>query len=132
MHLRYALTGKFDGWDLKTYDNPRFKKPACVLVVLLSDGQIGNISGLEEVRSHKNVFNIVQFKQLGDVLNARGTLNQVFARIYMAGDDEKDLRESISFVKKTLSITNTENKNMILNLFDEEEVYEQSFAQIIS
>lgn len=124
MHLRYALTGKFDGWDLKTYDNPKFKKPACVLVVLLNDGKIASIEGLEEIRNHKNVFSILQFKHEGDVLDAHGTLNQVFARIYMVGEDENDLKQSISFIKKNLSITDYDHKNMIMNLFNEEEVYE--------
>ena len=125
MHLRYALTGKFDGWDLKACDNPRFKKPACVLVVLLKDGKVGAIDGLEEVRNHKAVHNILQFKHVGDELNARGTLNQVFARIYMIGEDEADLKNTISFVKKTLAIRDENGRNMILNLFDEDKVYEE-------
>lgn len=124
MHLRYALTGKFDGWNLKICDNPRFPKPACVLVVLLKDGKVGSIRGLEEIRSHKAVHNILQFKYVGDELNARGTLNQVFARIYMIGDDEADLKNSIAFVKKTLVIKDENGQNMILNLFDEDAVYE--------
>lgn len=124
MHLRYAVTGKFDGWDLKACDNPRFKKPACVLVVLLKDGKLKKISGLEAVRNHQNVHNILQFKYEGDELNARGTLNQVFARIYMIGENEADLRDTIAFVKKNLAITDEDGKNMILNLFNEEDVYE--------
>lgn len=123
MHLRYALSGKFDGWDLKEYDNPRFAKPACVLVVLLKDGKVGNIKGLEKIRNNENVHNILQFKKVGDVLNARGTLNQVFARIYLIGNDEQDLKQTISFVKKNLVITDEQNQNMILNLFDEGTVY---------
>lgn len=122
MHLRYALTGKFDGWDLESYDNPRFERPACVLVVLLKDGKVKTIEGLESIKEHENIFHILQFKHVGDELNARGTLNQVFARIYMDGKDTEDLRETISFVKSTLSITDTDGKNMILNLFDENTV----------
>lgn len=124
MHLRYALTGKFDGWDLKTYDNPRFATPACVLVVLLKDGKIGRIQGLEAVKNHPHVFDMVQFKTEGDVLDAKGTLNQVFARIYLDGEDEASLKNTITFVKKTLSITDENGQNMILNLFDEDAVYE--------
>ncbi len=123
MHLRYALSGKFDGWDLKTYDNPRFKFPACVLVVLLRDGKIGRIDGLENVLAHKNVFDIVQFRNVGDELKEKGTLNQVFARIYMIGEDEEDLKKSITYVKQNLRILDIENQNMILNLFDEDNVY---------
>lgn len=123
MHLRYALSGKFDGWDLKTYDNPRFAFPACVLVVLLRNGKIARIDGLNAVLGHKNVFDIVQFRKEGDELSEKGTLNQVFARIYMMGRDEIDLKETISFIKKKLHILDTSNKNMILNLFDENNVY---------
>ncbi len=122
MHLRYALTGRFDGWDLKSYDNPRFRYPACVLVVLLKDGKIKTIEGLESIRGHENVFDIVQFKHAGDELNARGTLNQVFARIYMTGKDKKNLKETITFVKNALKITDAGGRNMILNLFDENTV----------
>lgn len=124
MHLRYAVTGKFDGWNLKEYDNPDFKKPACVLVILLKDGVISKISGLETVMAHKNIFDIVQFKHEGDILHARGTLNQVFARIYCCAEREEELRDTISFVKSNLKISDENDKNMILNLFDEDEVYE--------
>ena len=123
MHLRYALTGKFDGWDLLECDNARFEHPACVLVVLLNDGKIAHIDGLENVINHPNVFNILQFKHEGDELNARGTLNQVFARIYMSGENEEELRKTISYVKKNLCIVDEQGQNMIMNLFDEDKVY---------
>lgn len=119
MHLRYALTGKFDGWDVKTCDRPKFPKPACVLVILLRDGKISRIQGLREVLSHPNVFDIVQFKHEGDTLEARGTLNQVFARIYMTADTLDELAKTIGFVKQTLKITDDRQENMILHLFDE-------------
>lgn len=119
MHLRYALTGKFDGWDLKKYDRPKFPKPACVLVILLRDGVIQKITGLDEVLNHPNIFDIVQFKHEGDILAARGTLNQVFARIYMMADDMSGLKETIGFVKRTLKIMDENGQNMMLNLFDE-------------
>lgn len=125
MHIRYALTGKFDGWDLKEYDNPRFEKAACVLVILLKDGTVSRVDGLEEVLKNKNVFDIVQFKYKGDTLAARGTLNQVFARIYCSADCEEELKDTITFIKQKLKILDQNGKNMILNLFDEEEVYER-------
>lgn len=119
MHLRYALTGKFDGWDLKSCDQPKFPKPACVLVVLLRDGTIGHIQGLDQILAHPNVFDIVQFKHEGDTLEARGTLNQVFARIYMTADTLEELAQTIGFVKENLKITDNSQNNMILHLFDE-------------
>lgn len=123
MHLRYALTGKFDGWSLKECDNARFEKPACVLVVLLNNGKIKKIDGVEEILNHEAVFDMVRFKYEGDVLDARGTLNQVFARIYMSADDTGKLKDAISYVKNTLKITDEDGKNMIMNFFDESSVY---------
>ena len=123
MHLRYALTGKFDGWSLKECDNARFEKPACVLVVLLNNGKIKKIDGVEEILNHEAVFDMVRFKYEGDVLDARGTLNQVFARIYMSADDTDKLKDAISYVKNTLKITDENDVNMIMNFFDESSVY---------
>lgn len=119
MHIRYALTGRFEGWDLKTCDNPRFETPACVLVVLLKDGVVNKITGLEDVLAREEVFNILQFKYEGDVLDAKGTLNQVFARIYCNAPTEEELKDTISYIKSTLKIIDDKNQNMILNLFDE-------------
>lgn len=122
MHIRYALTGEFSGWDLTKYDNARFIHPACVLVVLLSNGTIGKIEGMEEIENHPTVFHILRFKDEGDSLGERGTLNQVFARIYMTSRNLDDLKEAISFIKHSLKITNTNGEDMILNLFDESKV----------
>ena len=65
------------------------------------------------------MFEIVQFKHEGDTLAARGTLNQVFARIYMTADTLDELAKTIGFVKQTLKITDDRQENMILHLFDE-------------
>ncbi len=114
MHLRYALSGKFDGWDLKACDNPRFKNPACVAVILLKNGKIKSISGLDAVLAREEIFDIVQFKHEGDLLDARGTLNQVFARIYMTAPEKERLDDTIAFIKKNLVILDEDGQSMIL------------------
>ena len=123
MHIQYALTGKFGDLDLLTYDNARFKKPACVVVILLNDGKISKIEGLESVQNDPSCFHILQLKHEGDTLAAKGTLNQVFARIYLCNDTKEKLEESITNIKKSLRITDADGKNMIMNLFDESNVF---------
>ena len=115
MHIRYALTGKFDGWDLKKYDNPRFRHPAYVVVILLKNGIIQSIRGLREVLDLPAVFDIVQFRHEGDVLAERGTLNQVFARIYMEAPTSQELQDSVEFIRTHLSILDENGESMILN-----------------
>ena len=123
MHIRYALTGKFDGWDIREYDNPRFKKPACVLVILLKNGTIANIEGVDRMMQHPHIFDMFSFRNVNDTIKDAGTLNQVYARIYLCADTTEQLKDDIVFVKNTLRITDTDGNNMILNLFDENKVY---------
>ena len=122
MYVNYAVSGKFGPWDLKKYDNPRFKDPACVVVVLLGKGVVTKIIGLDAVKNDPSFFDIIQLKKENDELTEIGTLNQVFARIYFSNKDKNKLNESIENIRKNLKILDENGKNMILNLFDEEEV----------
>lgn len=114
MHLNYALTGKFCGYDVKKNDNPHFKNPSCVVVILLKDGVIADIQGLEEVKKHNNVFDMFQLKDVGDVLSAHGTLNQVFARIYCTADTNSELNLTIKYIRDNLKVIDKNGNNMIL------------------
>jgi hypothetical protein len=118
MHIRYALTGQFSGWDVRTDDNPRFRHPHAVIVVLLRNGIVGDIRGWEAVNSHSAVFASVRHRNVGDVLTKAGTLDQVFARIYLSASDTASLREAVDEVRRFLEILDTDGNNMILNSFD--------------
>ena len=87
-------------------------------MVLLRNGIIDKIEGLEDVLNHPDVFDIVQFKHLGDVMDAAGTLNQVFARIFMSSQNIDSLLETIDFLKDHLKIYDTDGNNMILEFFN--------------
>ncbi|MDD4280281.1 hypothetical protein GX645_02035 [Candidatus Sumerlaeota bacterium] len=123
MHIRYALTGKFDGWDILKDDNPRFEKPACSLVILLRNGTIASIEGIDEIKKNTHIVDIVDFKNVNDTIQDAGTLNQVYARMYLCADTTELLKNDIRYIKNTLRITDTNGNNMILNLFDENKVY---------
>ncbi len=115
MHINYALTGNFGPWDLKKYDNPRFSKPAAVLVTLLKKGKISKIIGLDIIKNDESFVDILQLKKEGDELSEIGTLNQVFARIYLCNENKEKLNESIKRIKENLIILDENNENMILN-----------------
>lgn len=126
MYVRFALTGEFGPWDITKYDNPYFKKPACVVVVLLKNGTLSKIQGLDRVKEDDSYFDIIQLRNIGDTLNAKGTLNQVFARIYLCNKTEEKLQASISNIKRQLKILDSDGNNMILNLFDEQTVFKEN------
>ncbi len=122
MHIRFALTGSFSGWDIGKTDNPRFNRPYFVLVVLLKNGTISKINGLEEIRNHERVYHILQFRHAGETMAEEGTLNQVFARIYLYANDRQELRIVISNIMSSLRIEDEKGDSMILNWFGPEEV----------
>ena len=47
-------------------------------------------------------------------MDAAGTLNQVFARIFMSSQNIDSLLETIDFLKDHLKIYDTDGNNMIL------------------
>ena len=118
MHIAYALTGRFAGWDLLTVDNPRFRRAHCVWVVLLRNGTVGRVCGWERVCAHAAVYATLRLRNEGDTLTEAGTLNQVFARIYICADDRDRLLAAITAVQSMLSITDTSGALMMLDSFE--------------
>lgn len=88
-----------------------------MLTMLLKDGTISNISGMETIRNMPSVFNVIQYYHEGDTVNAQGRLQQAFARIYITGKDYKDLKVQIEEVERKLQVFD-EGKNMLLDNFN--------------
>ena len=124
MHINYALTGEFSGWDVRSSDKPRFEKPHCVIVVLLKNGTVSDVLGWGAVTSHPAVFETVRLINPGDVLTQAGTLNQVFARIYVSASDASALRQAIDEVRGSLQVKDVDGNEMILDSFDSKVVLE--------
>ena len=120
MYINYALTGEFSGYDVEKKDNPFFKHHYCILLSLLRSGKIAEIQGLEEIRNMKEVINIIQFYNEGDVVqgSTTGTLNQTFARMYVKGDTKEELLNAIDKIEDLLVIKDENGQNMLLNGVD--------------
>jgi hypothetical protein len=123
MHVTYALTGNFAGWDIRNNDQPRFERPHCVLVILLKSGTIREILGLEAIRSNPAVFDVLQLKVVGDSIDQPGTLEQVLARVYLSADDLDLLCKAVEDVMGQLRVIDDLGGNMILNSFDPNRVF---------
>lgn len=120
MYINYALTGKFDGYCVKELDNPYFKHYYCILLSLLKSGKIERISGLSEIKKMPELVNIVEFYQVGDIVEEKttGTLNQTFARMYLKGNSREELLDSIEKIQKMLVIKDEKGQNMLLTGID--------------
>lgn len=118
MYIRHSLTGQFEGWNVEKYDNPYFAQKYCMLTMLLRDGMIMNISGLDKVKKLPYVFNVIQYYNEGDQVCAQGRLQQAFARIYIKASDFGQLRERIDLIENMIKVTGIKGENMLLDCFD--------------
>jgi len=121
MLINFALTSNTQQSDLNIKNDPFFKgKHAATLWVLLKEGEIGSVIGLEQIEKQQNVFQIIQRFFVGEKVSREmiGTERQVFARIYMVADSKLELKNTIEFVQENLKVCDNENTNMILEIFD--------------
>ncbi|EAR01112.1 carbamoyl-phosphate-synthetase [Maribacter sp. HTCC2170] len=121
MLVNFALTGTFGEADFSQKNDPRFKgKSACTIWVLLTDGKIGSIKGLDDLKSDKKIAYVLDRFKTGDVVtpDMLGTERQVFARIYIEGNSTSELSQKIDEIKHNLIIHDDEGKDMILYWVD--------------
>lgn len=118
MMVRFALGGGMSGWDLKTEDNPNFKKWACKLTPILKMGTIGRIEGLEEIERLSGITHIIPVHKEGDVIDGIGTLKQLLNRIFFIADSKEELAEKINIIQKTLKVYDTNGESMLMDGFD--------------
>ena len=123
MLLQFALTGRMYGPDFQSVNDFRFKDQYATTVwVLLKVGKVATISGMNTVRSHSNVIQVLQRFQTGDSLTSDmiGTERQVFARIYTVAQTPTESAELLRFINRTLSVNDELGENMILDWYQKE------------
>ena len=117
MLVNFALTGVFGDDDFAIKNDFRFKgKTACTIWVLLKEGTIDSIEGLEQIQTDENVIFVLDRFKTGDVVDAEmlGTEKQVFARIYLVADTITDINKKIVEFRNLLKITDSKGQDMIL------------------
>ena len=88
---------------------------AATVCVQLGKGVIASVDGLDKVQKLKSCFNISQRLSEGcEITEAMiGTEKQIFARIYLKAETNRELKYSIKEVFSFLTIKNQSNENMI-------------------
>ncbi len=124
MLLEFALTGSMYQGDFQGVNDYRFKgKFATTVWVLLGAGRIGQIVGLDCIKNHNNIIEVLQRFTVGDSVSDSmiGTERQVFARIYTVARSKQESAENIQFIISQLSVLDERGENMILDMYHPEE-----------
>lgn len=118
MLLNYSLTGSLGVDDFNEKNDCLFKdKYASTIWVLLKNGKIGEIIGLDKIKADKNVSFVMERFKINDTIEPEmiGTERQVFARIYIQCDKFEMLKEKIAEFQKLLIINDSKGENMIID-----------------
>jgi biotin carboxylase len=124
MHINFALTGEFSGWNLKELDNPRFKKSYCLLNLLVKPGIIATIKGIESIKSMPEVINFLPMHKLGDQIELTGTVMQIFAKVSLMTDSKEKLLSVINQIHENLQILDEDENQMLLPSITENELFD--------
>lgn len=116
MHIRYALTGKFEGYDLSKLDTPYYKKTYCSLNILLKDGIISKICGLNVLENLKEVKSMLPMHQLGDKVELSGTVFQIFMKASLVAENYDDLIRILGIIQESIKVYDENGKNMVLKI----------------
>ncbi len=125
MLLNFSLTGSLGIDDLEERNDCLFQnRYATTIWVLLKSGKIAEVSGLDKIRSDKNVSFLLQRFKENDVIETSliGTERQVFARIYVQCDSFKQLEDKIIEFQEILAIKDDYGESMIVDWVDPQNI----------
>ena len=114
--IEFAVTGKMSSIKAKEKDNPFFSKVCANYYIVLKDGTISTIDGVDSVRNMPQVLQIMQFKNIGDVINLENSLDSVCFRIHVMDDTKESLAKTIEQISNTLQIKDSKGNNMQLEI----------------
>ena len=120
MLLRLAMTGRMGAGDFERLNDPDFKGQCATTVwVLLKAGRVGTVLGMDRVRAHPQVIEVLQRFQTGDVVGADmvGTERQVFARIYTTAQTPQASEEVLRFIHDTVVVQDESGADMVLDRY---------------
>lgn len=117
MLIRFALTGKFEGWDASAFDNASFTNHYCSLNVLIQPGSVKRIENLEIVRNFPQVTAFTQMIYEGEMVRLPGTVQQIFCKFSLIGKSREDLLNTIKNIHEILRVYDDAGVNLIMKLW---------------
>ena len=119
MLISYSLTGKMGNDEfIQSHENPKFYKCCFQLPILLRNGTIARIDGLDNIRKMNDVILLRQSHFVGDVLDKKADFSQMLCRIHMVADSLLEIKKDISFIFENIRVSGEDNEDLILYTFD--------------
>ena len=121
MLIRFALTGSEGDVNLQIDDDTRLRgKWAATLWVLLREGHIARIEGLDGIETDRRVVANIQRLHIGDDVPEEwvGNEKQVFTRLYIVCDSKAELAGCLKEYQGRIKVYDAEGQDLTLKGFD--------------
>lgn len=127
MLIRFALTGSEGTVNLETDDDTRLRgKWASTLWILLKQGHIAKIEGLDDINNDPRVVANIQRLHVGDDVRPEwiGNEKQVLTRMYLVCDSKEELAECLKEYQSKIKVYDEKGNNLVLKGFDVDKALE--------
>ena len=113
MMINLATGKDINEFDTDKISNKYFSYPSVNLALVLKEGKIKSIKGMDIVRDLKEVvsYNVTHFED--DILDSRGDYSRIFARINIVAQDYEKLYETVTEILKNVVVESYDNVDMI-------------------
>lgn len=117
--VHFALTGDVKSCFGNPVDAYKFNDKCCfILSVAVRAGKIASIKGMDEISKHDGVFSSALWHHEGDVVYASGDVKQRAAEFCCLFPNRHSIMDFVSYVYKTLKITDENGEDMIMSKFN--------------
>lgn len=116
--LNYSLTGSMgDVHLIKEKEDPHFSGFGFELPILLKQGVISEIRGLDEIREMKNIIHVFKNFSIGDKMAKSADFTQMLARIHITANDKNTITEVVKSIYRKLVVLDEKNEDMVIGRF---------------
>lgn len=127
MLIRFALTGSEGAVNLETDDDTRLRgKWAATLWILLKQGHIAKIEGMDDINNDPRIVANIQRLHEGDDIRPEwiGNEKQVLTRMYLVCDSKEELAECLKEYQSKIKVYDEYGNNLVLKGFDVDKALE--------
>ena len=116
MMIFFALTGKMGEESIASKANPEFETPAFNISCLCAPGTIGEIKGIEDVKSMPEVEDVVVAHYPGETITEqmRGLLEQISVRVLGTVESKEKLISVMEIINDTIHIVGLDGRELLL------------------
>lgn len=119
MLIRYSLTGSMgNNGHITSMENSQFDRIGFQLPILLKNGVITKICGIDKIKRLKEVIFLYQNHIEGDIMTNSADFSQILCRIHMVADSVEDIRAIVAYIYNTLEVTDENGNDMIISKLD--------------